>query len=75
MSISYEEAISTLKVMFPDWDKETLSTILTSNQYHVERTIESILAMCGDADVGSAAAPQPTPQPITQQSPQRNQSR
>lgn len=68
MSISYEEAISTLKVMFPDWDEETLSTVLVSNQYHVERTIENILSMCGDSDVSSNPAPAPIP--VTQQSPQ-----
>ncbi len=68
MSISYEEAISTLKVMFPDWDEETLSTVLVSNQYHVERTIENILSMCGDSDVSSNPAPAPIP--ATQQSSQ-----
>lgn len=51
MSISYDEAIATLKVMFPDWEEETLSTILISNQYHVERTIESVLAMSGDQEI------------------------
>jgi hypothetical protein len=51
MSITFETAIATLKVMFPDWDEETLGTILVSHQYHVERTIETILSMCGDTDV------------------------
>lgn len=75
MSISYEEAISTLKVMFPDWDEETLSTVLVSNQYHVERTIENILAMCGDADAAasSAANHAPSPPPSVQ-SPERRSS-
>jgi hypothetical protein len=63
MSISYEEAISTLKVMFPDWDEETLSTVLVSNQYHVERTIENILSMSGEAVA--------SPAPPTSQTPQR----
>lgn len=45
MSISFESAVETLKVMFPDWDEETLSTILVSNNYHVENTIETVLSM------------------------------
>lgn len=51
MSISFESAVETLKVMFPDWDEETLSSILISNQYHVERTIETVLSMQGDSVV------------------------
>eukprot|EP01033_Poteriospumella_lacustris_P008159 gene8160-5875_t len=75
MSISYEEAISTLKVMFPDWDEETLSTVLVSNQYHVERTIENILSMCGDADAAASTATNhaPSPPPAVQ-SPERRGS-
>lgn len=63
MSISYEDAISTLKTMFPEWDEETLGTILISNQYHVERTIENILSMCGDVDVSPSPAVQQAPAP------------
>lgn len=59
-NISFEEAVSTLKVMFPDWDEETLTTILISNNYHVERTIESVLTMSGDTNVNSS---EPTPAP------------
>lgn len=61
-NISFEEAVSTLKVMFPDWDEETLTTILISNNYHVERTIESVLTMSGDTNVNSSE-PAPTPAP------------
>lgn len=49
MSMAYDDAVSTLQAMFPEWDKETLETVLTSNNYHVERTIESIFIMQGDA--------------------------
>ena len=56
MSISFESAVATLKVMFPDWDEETLSTILVSNNYHVEQTIETVLSM-GDT---SGADSQPS---------------
>jgi hypothetical protein len=56
MSISFESAVETLKVMFPDWDEETLSTILVSNNYHVERTIETVLSM-GDTSGEDARSP------------------
>jgi len=63
-NISFEEAVSTLKVMFPDWDEETLTTILISNNYHVERTIESVLTMSGDTNVNpSEPAPAPSQAP------------
>lgn len=74
MSISYEEAISTLKIMFPDWDEETLGTILVSNQYHVERTIENILSMCGDSDSSNATSNQQEPV-VHAPAPQRNAPR
>ncbi len=60
MSNSFESAVETLKVMFPDWDEDTLQTILISNQYHVERTIESVLAMSGDTDVSITNPPPST---------------
>lgn len=62
-NISFEEAVSTLKVMFPDWDEETLTTVLISNNYHVERTIESVLTMSGDTNVVSETTPAPAPAP------------
>eukprot|EP01031_Cornospumella_fuschlensis_P035004 gene35003-42391_t len=37
--------------MFPEWDEETLSTLLVANNYHVERTIETVLSMSGDTSV------------------------
>mmetsp|Transcript_25452 Transcript_25452/g.37526 ORF Transcript_25452/g.37526 Transcript_25452/m.37526 type:complete len:274 (-) Transcript_25452:146-967(-) len=45
MTLSYEEALGTLCSMFESWDRETLAAIFESNGYHVERTIETILAM------------------------------
>ncbi len=53
MSIPFDSAIGTLEAMFPEWEKETLKTLLISNHYHVERTIETILGMQGDMNVGS----------------------
>jgi uncharacterized SAM-binding protein YcdF (DUF218 family) len=55
-NISFEDAIATLKSMFPEWDEETLSTVLVSNNYHVERTIESVLSMCGDSTINTTPA-------------------
>lgn len=51
MSISFEDAVNTLAAMFPDWDRETLSAVLVSNHYHVERTIETVLSMASDTPV------------------------
>lgn len=50
-SISFEDALVTLQSMFPEWDKDTLETLLISNDYHVERTIETVLTMSGDTNV------------------------
>eukprot|EP01039_Chlorochromonas_danica_P002618 gene2618-2861_t len=53
MTISFDNAIATLKNVFPKWDEDTLSTLLVANNYHVERTIETILSMSGDPNVSS----------------------
>lgn len=45
MAISYEQAVETLYGMFENWDKETIVDIFQSNNFHVERTIETILSM------------------------------
>ena len=55
MSISFEDAVKTLKSMFPEWDEEMLGVILESNQYHVERTIEVVLSMSGEQTGESTA--------------------
>lgn len=64
MSISFESAVATLKAMFPEWDEETLSTILMSNNYHVEQTIETVLSM-GDTS-GVDAQPEGSATPAEQ---------
>ncbi len=53
MSIPFDNAVGTLESMFPEWDKETLTTLLISNSYHVERTIEMVLSMQGDTNPSS----------------------
>mmetsp|Transcript_188 Transcript_188/g.359 ORF Transcript_188/g.359 Transcript_188/m.359 type:complete len:337 (+) Transcript_188:118-1128(+) len=75
MSISFESAVETLKTMFPDWDEETLSTILVSNNYHVEQTIETVLSMGGGEDSpppSGSAAPAPAPGPTPAPAPANN---
>jgi len=52
-SISFEDALVNLQLMFPEWDKDTLEALLVSNDYHVERTIETVLTMSGDTNVFS----------------------
>ncbi len=39
--------------MFPEWDEDTLTTLLISNNYHLERTIETVLTMSGDPNVNA----------------------
>mmetsp|Transcript_35397 Transcript_35397/g.52663 ORF Transcript_35397/g.52663 Transcript_35397/m.52663 type:complete len:209 (-) Transcript_35397:452-1078(-) len=44
MSITYEEALSTLQAMFgPPWTQETLDAVLRHHKGHMENTVESIL--------------------------------
>ncbi len=50
-TVTYDNALATLHSMFSDYDRETLAVILESNNFHVEKTIECILAM---SDPGSS---------------------
>ena len=43
MSISRKEALSELKLMFPDYDKQALNTLLRANDNMLGTTIEYIL--------------------------------
>lgn len=51
MTISYEQAMDTLTSMFESWDRETIEAVFQGNECHMERTIDSILAMEGGSDV------------------------
>ncbi len=44
-TVTYDNALTTLHSMFSDYDRETIATILESNNYQVERTIECLLSM------------------------------
>lgn len=47
-SILYEDAVNMIHSMFQHWDKDSIVTIFATSGYHIERTIETILAMdCG----------------------------
>lgn len=49
MSITYEEALSTLNAMFSDrWDEDSLDTVLRHFEGHMENTVDAVLAH-GDA--------------------------
>lgn len=48
MSVTYEEAIATLKAMFEGADEATLKSVLQANGVHMERSIEQLLRMAGD---------------------------
>lgn len=52
MSLSYEEGIESLASMFPEMDKSSLQTILAANDYHLEQTVEAILASSGGLSSG-----------------------
>lgn len=47
MSVSFDEALETLVSMFGDWDRETLSLVLESQNYRLESAIEFILESGG----------------------------
>lgn len=50
MSITYEEALSTLTSMFgAPWTKETLDAVLRHHEGHMENTVETVLSH-GDGD-------------------------
>ena len=45
MSVTFEDAMGSLTSMFPEWDRDTLEALLASNDYHLERTVETVLTM------------------------------
>lgn len=52
MALTFESAVDSLSAMFPEWDKETLGSVLISNGGRVEATIEMILSMEGGGGNG-----------------------
>jgi len=61
MSVTFEDAVNSLVVMFPSWDRDTLGELLVSNGNHVERTIETVLMMDGQIEAHTHV-PVPPPQ-------------
>lgn len=45
MSLTFDQAVDNLQVIFPTWERDSLSTILITNHGHVERSIETIFQM------------------------------
>eukprot|EP00286_Rhodomonas_abbreviata_P018620 CAMPEP_0181298614 /NCGR_PEP_ID=MMETSP1101-20121128/5880_1 /TAXON_ID=46948 /ORGANISM="Rhodomonas abbreviata, Strain Caron Lab Isolate" /LENGTH=269 /DNA_ID=CAMNT_0023403655 /DNA_START=69 /DNA_END=875 /DNA_ORIENTATION=+ len=65
MSVSFEDAKSTLHSMFPAMDEETIGDILREHNGHMERAVEVLLTFCGEASpesqIGGAPAPVAAP--------------
>src|SRR5690348_798325 len=67
MSVTYEDAMATLVSMFGTVDREVIAMILQSNNGHMEKTVENLLAMTGEAAGGrqqqqQQRQPAPSPQ-------------
>jgi hypothetical protein len=67
--------VDSLCEMFSEWDRESLGSVLETNNFHIERTIEACLAMSGDQGVpGGSSSTQgdlisSSPAPVTSSSP------
>ena len=54
--ISLEDAMDSLKSMFPTYEEEVLKELLAANRNHIERTIEAVLMMEGVDNTGPSDA-------------------
>ena len=59
MSVSYREALDTLKAMFSDIDASVIQVVLESNRGHMENTVDQLLVIKGEEPIQAA-------QPATQ---------
>lgn len=58
MALSYDEGMSVLRAMFPDWDAQVLAELLEANEGHLENTIDMVLTMePPQSSAASAATP------------------
>jgi hypothetical protein len=60
MSVSFDEALDTLVSMFGEWDRETLSLVLESQNYRLESAIEFILESGSGGPGGASEGGQAT---------------
>ncbi|TYZ64685.1 hypothetical protein PybrP1_011037 [[Pythium] brassicae (nom. inval.)] len=73
MALSYDDAMSALRAMFPSWDATALADVLEANEGHFENTIDMVLVMdppaASPAASPAAAAAAHSPPPTSRKSP------
>jgi len=52
MEVDFASAMQQLEAMFPNFDDETFRTVLTSNDGHLERTIEDLIKLSNEVENG-----------------------
>jgi len=50
MEVDFASAMQQLEAMFPNFDDETFRTVLTSNEGHLERTIEDLIKLSNEVE-------------------------
>lgn len=73
MTITFNNALATLKSMFPDMEEALLKDIIISENYHIERTVEAVLKLTSHDTQQSGSvrssiatsAPKSAPEPVT----------
>lgn len=58
--ITLDDALASLKSMFPTYEEDALRELLAANRNHIERTIEAVLMMEGEAEIPSGVPPPST---------------
>lgn len=72
MALSYDDAMSALRAMFPSWDAMALADVLEANEGRLENTIDMVLVMDPPPISPAAAmavAHSPPPAPTSRKSP------
>jgi len=59
MTVPYEDAVATLQGMFSNLDREVVCSVLHANRGHMERTIDSLLSLCGETPVNNVPSENP----------------
>jgi hypothetical protein len=52
MEMDYSQAMEQLESMFQQFDRETIQTVLSSNDGHVERTVEDLIKLANEVENG-----------------------
>lgn len=53
MQLEFSQAMSDFKTMFPDMDRDVIEAVLRANQGAVDATIDQLLQMSTDNQVGN----------------------